>query len=272
MIEEYKQKRALEDKQNYSVVKANSLIQQSRFYLTTQEQKIILYLVSKIKPEDKELSFYEFDIIEFCNVCDIDSDNGKNYKNIKQTLKNLRDKSIWVTDENGDETLYAWLDHVKVIKKSSKVTLKINELMKPYLLQLSSNYTQYTLYYVLAMRSQYSIKLYEVLKSYQYKFRCEFDLDDFKRILGAEKYQRHADFMRYVLTPAMTEIGELSDIKATYELYKTGRKFTRIMFTIKQLSSKEEWERRHTKINKRLNSKNPEGQVTMFEPSITAKE
>ena len=258
-IEIYTQNKSLHDEENQAVVKANSLIQQSRFYLTAQEQKIILYLVSKIKPKDIELSLYDFDIIDFCKVCDIDYNNGANYRYIKQTIQKLRDKSMWITHDNGDEVLYAWLDSAIISKNKGTVTLKINDLMKPFLLQLASNYTQYTLYYVLAMRGQYSIKLYELLKSYQYKHRCEFELDDFKRRLGAEKYERHADFMRFVLTPALTEIENLSDIKVSYNLYKTGRKFSRIVFMIQPLTAKEEWEKRHKNINKKLNKKNTKG-------------
>jgi len=264
----YEQKRTLEDKQNFAVIKANALVRQSRFFLTAQEQKIILYLVSKIKPNDKELSLYEFDINDFCKVCDIDSKNGKNYTNIKRTIKNLRDKSVWVTDDNGDETLYAWLDYAKIIKDSGIITLKINDLMKPYLIQLHDNYTQYTLYYALAMRSQYSIRLYEILKSYQHKVRIRFDIDDFKRHMGAEKYVQHNDFMRNVLTPAMAEIEELSDISVTYELHKAGRRFSHIDFKIKGLTAYEEFEKRHTKINDKLNKKQLKGQISLFEPNI----
>jgi len=254
-VEIYNQNKALHGEKNQAVVKANALIQQSRFYLTTQEQKIILYLVSKIKPNDTELSLYDFDIIDFCKVCDIDYDNGKNYKNIKQTIQRLSDKSIWITHDNGNEVLYRWIDYAEIFKSTGRIKLKIHDLMKPFLLQLANNYTQYTLYYVLAMRGQYSIKLYELLKSYQYKHRCEFELDDFKRRLGAEKYERHADFMRFVLTPALTEIENLSDIRVSYDLYKTGRKFSRIVFMIQPLTAKEEWEKRHENINKKLNKK-----------------
>ena len=46
----------IRDEREYNVVKSNILIQKSRFNFTAQEQKIILYLISKIKPEDKDFS------------------------------------------------------------------------------------------------------------------------------------------------------------------------------------------------------------------------
>jgi len=233
-IEEYRQRTTLRNKQNYPVVKANTLIQQSRFYLNALEKKIILYLISKIKPYDDEFNIFEFEIGEFCDVCEIDSKSGKNYSNVKQTFKNLADKSIWVKQDNGSEVLYRWFDYVTMNKNSGKIIVKIHDLMKPHLLNLLEkySYTQYTLNYVLAMKSQYSIRLYELLKSYQFKNKCEFDIDEFKLKIGAEKYARHADFMRFVFTPAVKELEDLSDIKVTYSLCKTGKKYTRISFTV----------------------------------------
>ena len=51
------------------VVKANELIQKSRFNLSLQQQKIILYLISQIDRNDKEFKLYSFSIQHFCKVC-----------------------------------------------------------------------------------------------------------------------------------------------------------------------------------------------------------
>ena len=49
----------LEEERNQLVVKHNALIQKTRYSLNTQQQKIILYLISKIKPDDDELKEYD---------------------------------------------------------------------------------------------------------------------------------------------------------------------------------------------------------------------
>ena len=43
--------KALADRNQY-VVKANDLIRKTRYNLTTQQQKIVLFAISKIKPTD----------------------------------------------------------------------------------------------------------------------------------------------------------------------------------------------------------------------------
>ena len=78
-----------------TVVKANDLIQKSRFSLSLQQQKIVLYLISQIKPYDEDFKVYSFDIKEFCKVCGIDSDGGKTYAELKEQIKAIRDKSLF---------------------------------------------------------------------------------------------------------------------------------------------------------------------------------
>ena len=223
----------LKEIRDYKVVKANDLIQKSRFHLSLQEQKIILYLISKIKPEDMELKEHIFDILDFCKVCGLDKRSGENYRYIKQTLKDLRDKSIWVELNNGMETTLAWLDKVTMQRTGGKVIIKFDDMMKPYLLHLQEKFTQYELLYTLAMRSQYSIRLYELLKSYEYKKRWIFDIEDLKRLLSAQNYTRFPDFKRKVLDISMREINSLSDLVVTYEIIKEGRRYAKIEFSMR---------------------------------------
>lgn len=217
----------------YKVVKHNDLIRKSRFSLSAQEQKIVLYIISKIKPTDTELSEQEFSIMDFCKACGIDHDNGQNYRDIKSTIKGLRDKSIWITLEDGTETTVSWVNKVFINKQSGIIRVKLDDDMKPYLLQLKGTFTQYELLYTLAMKSQYSIKLYELLKSYEFKHSKEFDIDELKKLLIAENYDRFPDFKRKVLDIAMREIESFSDLVVSYEIKKEGRRYASLVFSIK---------------------------------------
>ena len=217
---------------DYKIVKANEIIQRARFSLSAQEQKIILYIISRIKPSDLELVEQSFDIMEFCKICGLDEDNGANYQYIKKKLKGLRDKSIWVKLPDGSETTMSWINKVTINKRSGIVKVKLDDDMKPYLLQLTEKFTQYELIYTLAMKSQYSIRLYELLKSYQWKKKITFDIDNLKNIIQAEKYENFKDFRVKVLEISLREIAAFSDLEVSYELIKEGRKFSKIIFDI----------------------------------------
>ena len=218
---------------DYKVVKSNDLIQKSRFLLSLQEQKIILFIISKIKPNDENFFTLNFSIQEFCKVCGIDETNGKNYKNIKDTIKSLSDKSVWLKLENDTETLVRWINKAWISSKSGSIEIRIDDDMKPYLLQLQERFTQYELLYTLAMRSQYSIRLYELLKSYEYQHKKIFDIDELKRLLSAENYIRFPDFKRKVLDIAFRELNDLSDMTVSYRIIKEGRRFAKIEFSMR---------------------------------------
>jgi len=249
---------------DFKVVKSNDLIQRSRFQLSLQEQKIVLFLISKIRPEDIDLKEYAFKINEFCKVCGIDTQSGASYKYIKKTLKELRDRSIWVNMPDGSETTLAWIDKVTMTKNSGTVKIKIDSDMKPYLLQLKERFTQYELLYTLAMRSQYSIRLYELLKSYEYQRTRIFDIEDLKKSIFAENYTRFPDFKRVVLDTAMREINDLSDISVTYEIIKEGRRFAKLEFNI---SLKEDVQERLQTLARIDEALNP-SQMSIFEKML----
>ena len=236
-------KRKIREQREFSVVKANELIQNSRFDLSMQEQKVILYLISRIKPEDNDIKKQTFNIKEFCQICGINDHNGKNYADMKKAIQNLHDKSLWIQVDEKTEILFSWISSAAVIKDDGIVDIYLNEAMKPYLLQLRERFTQYELIYTLGMKSQYSIRIYELLKSYENMHRKIFAIDDLKKMLMCEKesYSNFNNFKTYVLDIAMREINALTDISVEYETEKKGKKITQIEFIIK--SKKEITER-----------------------------
>ena len=245
----------------YKVVKSNDIIQKARFQLSLQEQKIILYLISKIKPTDKNFEIYKLKVIEFCKICGIETNSGKNYANIKATIKKLRDKSIWVNIGDEKEAILTWISYAVLDKKAGTIDIKFDEMMKPFLLEIKKNFTQYELLYILGMQSQYSIRLYEILKSYAYRKNTVFDIEELKRMLIADNYIQYNDFKKRVLDPAAEEINSLSDILVTYEPIKQGRKYKEIKFAIEEKTDFDERLKTWKRIDEAINP----GQISLFD-------
>lgn len=218
-----------------TVVKANELIQKSRFNLSLQQQKIVLYLISQITAFDEEFKLYEFSINEFCRVCGIDDTSGKNYTDLKAAIKEIADKSLWITIEN-EETLLRWIEKPYINRNSGTIKIRLDEDMKPYLLQLKQNFTQYELLWTLHFRSKYTIRLYELIKSIHFheleSYIRDFTLEELRRMLGAENYNTYQTFKSRALLPAIKEINAYSDKNLVYEPIKKGKAVVKIRFTI----------------------------------------
>ena len=230
----YDRKIDIQQQRSYLVVKANEMIQKARYDLNITELKILAFVFSKVKPNDTELQEYSFPVKDFCQVCGIDYANGRNYQRIKDTLKGLRDKSFWVMDENGRETLVGWLQKARINKGSGRITVKLDEDMQKYVLGLFNNYTQYELLSTLPMKSAYSFRIYELLKSYAFTGHHIFSIDDLKKKLAAEHYTNFKDFRRKVIEIAVKEINLYTDIEISWEPITYGKKVIEVDFHIKQ--------------------------------------
>lgn len=241
---------------NKSVVKANELIQRSRFSLSLQQQKIILYLIAQIKETDEDFQFYDFDIREFCATCGLDFDSGNNYAEIKQQVQDIRDKSIWITTPDGSETTVSWIEKARINKGNGTIQIRLDNDMKPYLLQLKSNFTKYELVYTLYFRSKYTIRLYELVKSIHYNeletYERTYKIEELKKLLGAEIYTTYQHFREKVLEKAIAEINEHSDKIVTYTPLKNCRTYDRIKITVSSKSI-EETLRIRTAIDREMN-------------------
>lgn len=211
-------KKAEIDEQRTNVVaKSNDIIQNATFNLTATEQKLIAYVISLIKPGDKELQFYDMKIADFAQLCGY---NPKNvYSDFKEMIESLDNKRTWLTIKTGkhDTTfLFRWFSEAKYVS-SGTIRVLLNSEIKKYLLDLiaQGNYTQYDLYNILGLKSKHSIRLYELLKSYAHKGEITYSVADLKGLLGAESYGSIANFYNRVLGKAVNEINLYTDLDIT---------------------------------------------------------
>ena len=87
------------------------------------------------------------------------------------------------------------------------------------------------------MKTAFSERIYELMKSYSFRHTIILELNELKKLLMVEdvkSYNRFPDFRRKVLEKAQLEINELTDINIEFEPIKTGRKVTSIKFIIEE--------------------------------------
>ena len=215
---------------NYIVTKSNTLIT-CNYDLSLQEQKIILTLASMVQPTDTEFKEYEFKIKDFMDLLEI-KDKSK-YTEIPKITKELM-KKVFEIREGKEIIQMAWLSSAVYKTGEGTVKLEFSPKLKPYMLELKELYTSYKLDNVLSLKSKYSIRIYEILKSNLFKKIIEIEVEELKNMIGAKAdyFKLYADFKRKVILQAQKELKEKTDIAFTYEEIKTGRKVTSIRFHI----------------------------------------
>ena len=230
-------KKQIAEQRNELVVQSNEIIRNVRPFLddlSVAEVKLVIYLISKLCAEDKDFKRVKFNISEYCDVCGIKK-SGREYERIKQAIKNVRDKSYWL--KTGDEEiLFTWIDTAR-LKKYETVEVVLSEALKPYLLELSKSFTKFELINVLCLKSKYSIKLYQILKSYLWLKKWEVDIDRFREIMNLKnKYLQYKEMQRNVINSSVKEINKYTDLDVEYTTIKQGRSISKLVFTIKEKS------------------------------------
>lgn len=255
------------------VRQSNFLIRESDLYnLTLRQHRIVSYLISQIKPWDDDFHEYHFSRPDFCRICGIYGDGGRNYTDLWEDLQDIA--TIVIRDvklPDGRKTILRWIEKPYMDPATNEIIIRMDRELKMFLLQLQGNYTEYELFYILHFRSKYSIRLYQLLKAADYQeyahetslYRKHWAVDDLKRQLRAEKYAAYKNFKQRVLLPAIKEINESSDkyIERVEEI-RGGRRIAELIFHIGTRPPAERLDI-HARIERDLD-KIP-GQMTMFE-------
>ena len=254
----------------FLVVKSNALIQNTKFTITRNlgnslsllEQKIILYIISRIKPDDEELKEQIFDTQEFCKICGIQA-GGDNYNILREAIRKLKSRVMWIITDETDTTV-SWIDKATIYKRSGKIKIRLDDDLKPYLLHLSKGFTQYSFHNVIRMKSKYGIALYELLKSYAYQGRAiEFPIDYLKENLDCVSYENFTNFRNKVLLPALQDINTYSELFVEVEYLKTGRTYTDIVFYIRNLENSKSLEDREEAARRFQKTETELSQITL---------
>lgn len=231
------------------VRKSNELIQLPVYKLSLMQQKLMLHIFAMIRQEDTELPEYEMTIYEFLKLCNLNTASGSTYKYIKKALEDLVNiKAEWIQQPGTPymET-FRWIDKVRINPETGKIHIILDRVLKPHLIQLKSFYTTMNITYTLPMKSQYSIHMYELLKSYQHFYLKEkqknrpyvIRIDQLLEQLDAP-YKKWTDIRRYILDRAKSEINGHTDIIFDYSIYEKTRKVVSIAVTIESVPKDEQ--------------------------------
>lgn len=228
-----------------SVVKSNQFIKDTRYYLPVLQQRILLLFISRIRPEDSEMLTIKISAREIADTLGITVSGGSAYSRIRKALKELRDSSWFIREAEG-ETLFSWLDTYTYSR--GMIAVKLSESLKPYLLAQSRDFTQYQLLGVLALKSKYSIRLYETLLCDAWK-ECPvtYDFDKLRQNFAEDnKLMAYKNFKRLVLQKSIEEINKVTDIDVNFEENRGAGGVRTITFFVKK---KEHLERLAADIN-----------------------
>lgn len=227
------------DASNY-VVQANTLIG-GRQALKLNSAKLIRAAIMQVVREDEELKPYVITIKEFAELLQVDGSNL--YKFADEITDDIIKNPVYIREE-GAGTSVKWIKIPWVSRceynSDMGIALKLNEELKPFLINLKEHYTQYTLQEVLAMKSVYAIRVFEMLQSKimsrvlpKEGVSVRISVQEIRECCGCEdKYAEFKNLRAKVLDKAKEEINRVTVFRVSYSYIKQKRSVIAIEFHV----------------------------------------
>ena len=259
-------------KNNGLVVMDNKLIRAS-YKLTVNEIRLILVAVSQMPKDDEPVDPKKAYYITKNDFVRLGVDPKNVARDIRSACKDLLSRVItiktpigdldthWVhnvlhfksevferlkkehPDAESDEEfisslrLHNLMDSLPMIANSDDnliARVVLHEDIIPYISQLREQFTQLVLDDVVDFGSFYSYRVYLMMMQFRSTGICSIKISDLRETLELkDKYEATKDLRKWVVDTAVDEINEKSPFNVTYEMTKTGRKFTHLMLKFK---------------------------------------
>ena len=220
---------------NLTVVKSNKVIE-AGYRLSLNEQRLVLACIAQIKKgqslgvEDK----FTISASEFADMFDIPLDGS--YTELQRVSERLYERSVTIDSPDPDNpkitfTRTRWITSISYIPRDGHLVLQFAPQMIPYISLLEAEFTRYSLASVAEMNSIYGIRFYELMMQWGSFGERSLEIDELKTMLGLEgRYKAIKDFKLRVIDPALKDINQYSDLTASYDQRKCGRRVSHIIF------------------------------------------
>ncbi len=241
----------MEQTENLLARLENSFVFSARYKLNAREQKMLLYLISKLNPK-LQTDFHK-QAVTIAELKDLltadDKKHGSFRERLQESVNNLvscqiQFPSTFTIDGIQFRNVINWFQYcVTKQDENGQVYLEFafSEILKPFLLNLKE-YVKLNPVDILKMRSAYTIRMYQIFKAEFDRVgklrqaKVTFTLIELKELLGIEdKYNSGdlKDFRNRVLNKIRDEVNEQStSIHVDYNYVKTGKKVTGVVWSV----------------------------------------
>lgn len=201
-------------KKKRGIVKAKSeFFREAQYGLTTLEHRIIYFAILTGQQAGTPFEPVTVPVREFIDVCGLSS---ATYSQLKGITHKLIQKNVEVVyhDEKGRHLMQAtWVTSVKYHERDGSVTITPNPELKPFFDNPRRNYSTTEFYFLVKFTCQYSERLYELMKSFDFKSIIDFDIEELRDKMAVKnKYPNYTDFRSRVLSPAVEDINTFTDL------------------------------------------------------------
>ena len=216
------------------VIHSNDLFLKNTGQFSVAQMRIFLYLLAQLprgKMDDIPAISVNIETLRAIVACDNEKESVDNF-HLKRMMDTLASLKATVMDVDSNIIITTWFDFIRISSDGDSFVFQIKKLLKPFLMELTGQFTIYQLGYALSMGSSNAIRLYDFLKTVEYRGTYEAPLDELRQCLGlfeysdtgevvSSKLSSYNELNRSILKPCIDQINEHTDIHVTYEPRKS---------------------------------------------------
>lgn len=215
----------------YYVVTANDLIK-GRQKMTLRESQMLSIAIAQVVKEDTDFKTYTTTVPELAAFMMIDESSL--YRDLEGICTSLLQRvvKIQIGGENARGRkkwkAFHWVSSAEY--DNGKLTLRLSDDIKPFLLELESYYSQTMLGTLMTFRSYHTTRLYQYIKAEsgakwgnvsEWVFSCEqlrdlFQVAEKDKDGNYKKYKLNRNLINKTIKPALAELGA-SDFAYVYD-------------------------------------------------------
>lgn len=213
---------------NYYVVSANDLIK-GKQKMTLREAQLLYAAMAQIVKEDRDFKTYTTTVTELAAFMGVSVSNL--YRDLKSICKSLLQRVVEIrmndkTGKDGKWKAFQWISCAEY--DNGTITIRLNDEIKPFLIDLMSHYSQTLLGTLCAFKSYYAIRLYQLIvceigehpnkPKEEWYFTCA-ELREFFQV-EKDEYARPRDLINRTIKAAIKEIND-SDFAHIWDYEET---------------------------------------------------
>jgi plasmid replication initiation protein len=233
-----------------SIIRISNVLNLTRQEFTVIE-KHILHCILKDLKEQQSLLILDVENKEPISLVIDASDVLKNSKNttpLRDALKKITTRNLFFdfskpkSEYFGSITPFSYASYEAKQGTKAKINIDINYKCKKLFLELAKGYTNLQLDAIITLKSEYSIRMYELISMFLRQGAWTVKIEKLRDLLNLEqtKYKNYGMFEKRILLYSQKELWEHCNLHFEWEIAeKKGKKITALTFHIKERDKQE---------------------------------
>jgi plasmid replication initiation protein len=229
--------------ENNSVVRVSNILNLTRQEFSVIEKHILHFVLNELK-ENQGFNLQNIDnelplkvVVSASGILK----NSMNKDALKDAVKKITSRNFFFDFSKTDSDYFGSVNPIPYAKYTSKkgqkseILIEIHHSCKKLFLELAQGYTSLLLEAILNLKSEYSIRMYELMSMHLNRGTWTIKLEDFRTLLGLNnsKYKDFFQLKKFILEYSQKELWEHCGLHFDWVIaQKERKKVTALTFTI----------------------------------------